>query len=135
MDDGIFKKMKVKASMTASILNAPPEYPELASFIHTSECKNDFTHLLVASKAEFYERFNKAADSVNEGGLFWISYPKSTRKHIYDINRDSLWHLVLPLGWHPVAQVSLNEEWSAVRLKRNEPGIDYEHPMNVKAKG
>jgi hypothetical protein len=95
--------------------------------------KTDFVHLFVSSQGEFTERFANAAAHVVDGGLFWVSYPKGNKSQTYDINRDSLWHLVLPLGWHPVAQVSLDDTWSAVRLKRNEPGVEYVHPKNVKA--
>ena len=134
MDNTIFKKLKLKPNMTAGIYFPPPEYPEHEALANTEGNKNDFTHLFVTSQKEFTERFNTAAEAVVDDGLFWVSYPKSTRKQAYGINRDSLWHLVLPLGWHPVAQVSLSEEWSAVRLKRNVEGVVYEHPKNVKPK-
>ena len=132
MDESIFKKMKVKAGMTAGLMYVPPDYPEFEGFSDFKEGKNDFIHLFVTSKAEFTERFSDAAESVTDGGLLWVSYPKSVKKLKYDINRDSLWALALPLGWHPVAQISLSEEWSAVRLKRNEPGVVYQRPGNVK---
>jgi len=132
MDDSIFKKMKAKEGMTAHIICPPPGYPTFGGFSHANGGKYDFIHLFVTSKQEFAERFGSAAEFVAGNGLLWVSYPKSTRKQAYDINRDSLWHLVLPLGWHPVAQISLSDEWSAVRLKRNEAGVVYAHPKNVK---
>jgi len=132
MDSSIFKKMKAKAGMAANIICPPPDYPTLDGFNNVNDGKYEFVHLFVTSKQEFAERFDSAAELVADNSLLWVSYPKSTRKQAYDINRDSLWHLVLPLGWHPVAQVSLNDKWSAVRLKRNEPSVMYEHPKNVK---
>jgi len=135
MDDTIFKKMKAKVGMTAAVVYAPEEYHYWEGFSDYKEGKDDFVHLFVTSKAEFSERFGDAADSVKDDGLLWVSYPKSNKKQKYDINRDSLWELVLPVGWHPVAQVSLDEKWSAVRMKRNEPGMVYDRPGNVKASG
>ena len=134
MDNSIFKKMKAKPGMTAGIMYPPSEYPYYNGFCDIKEGKDDFIHLFVTSKEEFTQRFPDAAESVADNGLLWISYPKSDKKQKYDINRDSLWSLVLPLGWHPVAQVSLNDDWSAVRLKPNEPGVVYEKPGNVKSK-
>jgi len=133
MDNTIFKKLKAKPGMTAALLYAPTEYPLYEGFSTVKEGKDDFVHLFVASKAEFEERFADATDAVTDDGLLWVSYPKSKGRQKYDINRDILWNLVLPLGWHPVSQVSLDEHWSAVRLKRNEPDVVYERPSNVKS--
>jgi len=132
MDSAIFKKLKVKPNMTATLLYTPQEYPSCGDFSDVKSDNADFVHLFVTSQAEFAERCAEAIKSVVEDGLLWVSYPKSDRKNKYDINRDSLWGLVIPLGWHPVAQVSLDEQWSAVRLKKNEAGKIYERPNNVK---
>jgi hypothetical protein len=132
MDNTIFKKLKVKPGMTATLLHAPLEYPTCDDLNNANVDSADFVHLFVTSKTEFEERFTEAAEAVTDNGLLWISYPKSIKKQKYDINRDSLWNMVLLKGWHPVSQVSLDKQWSAVRLKRNEPGMVYEHPKNVK---
>jgi len=132
MDDTIFKKLKAKPGMTATLLYAPPEYPAYEDFDSAKVGKSDFVHLFVTTRAELEERFGEAVDDVADGGLLWISYPKAKGKQKYDINRDSLWDVTLSKGWHPVAQVSLSDDWSAVRLKRNEAGVAYERPNNVK---
>jgi hypothetical protein len=61
----------------------------------------------VKNKNDFDKEFQRAFSSYKGDGLFWISYPKGTSKIKTDINRDSLWDLSIPLGVHPVAQVSL----------------------------
>ena len=132
MDSTIFKKLKAKPGMTAALLYVPADYPIWEDFCDVKDGKDDFVHLFVSSKAEFSERFADAAEAVRDDGVFWLSYPKSAGKLKYDINRDSLWGLAISHGWHPVAQVSLDEQWSAMRLKRNEPGEVYEPPKNVK---
>ena len=128
MDSTIFKKLRAKPGMTASLLYTPPDYPDYEDFSSDKSEKGDFVHLFVTSKAELAERFAEAAEAVTDGGLLWLSYPKSTKTQKYDINRDSLWDLVIPYGWHPVAQVSLDDNWSAMRLKKNEEGVVYERP-------
>ncbi len=132
MDHTIFKKLKVKPGMTAAFFFAPPEYPAYEEFYEMKDGKGDFVHLFASSKVEFQERFEKASDAAVESGLLWVSYPKSSGKLKYDLNRDSLWDLVIPYGWHPVAQVSLDDIWSAIRLKRNEPDMVYERPNSKK---
>jgi RNAse (barnase) inhibitor barstar len=133
MDTNIFKKMKVKPNFTAMIFHEPNDYPKTeAKRLETGQA--DFVHVFVENQNQFKERFSVAEKSFKEDGLFWVSYPKSNGKKVYDINRDSLWDLLLTAGFHPVAQISLNEEWSAVRVKRNEAGVTYERPGNVKGK-
>ena len=132
MDNAIFKKMKFKDDMIASALFAPPEYPKHDEFISKtkgkSQNKYDFVHLFITSKTELAERLESAANTVAENGMFWLSYPKSVKAQKYDVNRSIIWDYVIPFGWHPVAQVSLSDTWSAMRLKRNEPGTTYERP-------
>ena len=122
MDTAIFKKMKVKPQSTAMAFYVPAYYPKPPEMTWIDDGQADFVHLFIESQAQFAERFTQAAESLKDTGLFWISYPKSKGKIKYDINRDSLWGLLLAAGFHPVAQVSLNDDWSAVRAKKNEGG-------------
>jgi hypothetical protein len=134
MDNTIFRKLRAKLGMRASILYAPPEYPVFDGFCDKRNGVSDFVHLFVSSKLEFEERYAEATKILADGGLLWVSYPKSKGKRMHDINRDILWDLVIPLGWHPVALVSLNEQWSAIRLKLNELDKIYERPKGIKTK-
>lgn len=127
----MFQKMRVKPSSTAMVLYAPADYPRTEEYHWTELGPADFVHLFVESREQFLARFPQAEAASKEGGLLWVSYPKD-RKKTHDINRDSLWSLLLPAGFHPVSQVSLDEEWSAVRVKANEAGVVYEPPANVK---
>jgi len=132
MDIAIFKKMRAKPQCTAAAFYDPNSYPKWPEMNWDADGKVDFVHLFVESRKQFAERFLQAEKSCKDEGLFWISYPKSHGKIKYDINRDSLWELLLSVGFHPVAQVSLSENWSAVRVKKNEEGAVYERPGNVK---
>ena len=132
MDLAIFKKLKAKSGFAAAAFFAPMDYPKDPEMSWDKDCQADFVHLFVESQEQFKERFAQAVKAHKSGGLFWISYPKSKGKQKFDINRDSLWGLLLQHGFHPVAQVSLNDDWSAVRVKINEKGKAYERPGNVK---
>jgi len=133
MDDSIFKKLKVKAGMTGVLLHVPPEYPSGHGLL--AACgPGDFVHLFVKSRGDFDAHFAHAAAQAAAGAIFWLSYPKSTPKAKHDINRDSLWDLLLAQNYHPVAQISLGETWSAMRIKPNETGKTYERPANTHKK-
>ncbi len=49
----------------------------------------------------------------------WVAYPKGNRS---DINRDSVWPMLADYGLRPVAQVALDEVWSALRFRPPKPG-------------
>ena len=132
METTIFKKLKAKPGWAAIAFYAPDDYPKWPEMAWGGDGQADFVHLFVESKEQFAERFSQAVESLKDAGLFWISYPKSKGKMKHDINRDSLWSLLLDAGFHPVAQVSLSDDWSAVRVKKNEDGVVYERPGNVK---
>lgn len=132
MDEEMFKKMKAKPHCAAAVFYAPAGYPKSSEMIWNNSAQADFVHLFIESREQFAERFPQVAKVCTESGSFWISYPRSEGKKKYDINRDSLWGLLLSAGFHPVMQVALDEEWSAVRVKKNEAGVVYEPPSNVK---
>ena len=51
------------------------------------------------------------------GGIIWVAYHKGTSKTKTDINRDSIRQYAKIVGMEPVAIVSLNDDWTAVRVK------------------
>jgi len=132
MNAAMFAKMRVKIGCSAAVLYAPAGYPKPDEYRWTDTGDVDFVHLFLEGREQFQQRFAQASAVFKQDGLFWVSYPKAHGKVTYDINRDSLWGLLVVSGFHPVSQVALDDEWSAVRVKRNEPGVVYESPANVR---
>lgn len=122
MDSTVFKKMKLKPGTSGIYLYAPREYIEMANnqeFIDFSANKTyDFVHLFVESRQEYSERIGKAIELLSETGMLWISYPKSSGKNKYDINRDVLFTLLPEQGFTACASAALDDKWSAMRFKR-----------------
>ena len=62
--------------------------------------------------------------SANQDGLaradvLWVAYPKANRA---DINRDTLWPILGEYGMRPIAQVAVDQVWSALRFRPLEEG-------------
>jgi hypothetical protein len=53
------------------------------------------------------------ADDLGKGTL-WIAYPKANRT---DLNRDTLWPIGGEFGLRPIAQVAIDDIWSALRFR------------------
>jgi hypothetical protein len=134
MDKIIFSKMKVKPDSKWLVVNAPDVYP--AKNFESVIAKNsnyDFIHLFVENCKDFEKYFPKVSSVLANKGLLWVSYPKGSAKIKTDINRNIIWDLCIPLRFHPVAQISLDEKWSAIRMKPNEEGVVYSRPGKNKA--
>ena len=55
--------------------------------------------------------------SLKPQGLLWVTYPKGTSKMKVDVNRDIIREYSETIGLKTVAQIAIDETWSALRLK------------------
>ncbi|HEX2467368.1 MAG TPA: hypothetical protein VHJ54_04100 [Solirubrobacterales bacterium] len=59
------------------------------------------------------------ADQLADPATLWVAYLKGNRA---DINRDGVWPDPGQHGLRPIAQVSVDEVWSALRFRPLKPG-------------
>ena len=53
--------------------------------------------------------------------LLWFAYPKGgSKKYKCEFNRDTGWSAMRSAGFDTVRQVSIDEDWSALRFRRVE---------------
>jgi hypothetical protein len=50
--------------------------------------------------------------------IFWVAYPKLSSKLAADLSRDVIHALAPKHGLDAVSQVAIDDDWSALRLKR-----------------
>jgi hypothetical protein len=120
----LVKKLRIQPGHRVLILKAPPGYveemgdlPEGVQVAEQPEGTFDFVQLFVKSLAELRSESPTAFEAVKYDGLLWISYPKKSSKLKSDLTRDVIWAEVVKTGRRPVAQVSVNDVWSAIRLR------------------
>lgn len=118
------KKLRIQPGHRLLILNAPSAYigsladmPEGIEVSEKPEGKFDFVHVFVKDSAELADLGPVAFEAVKYDGLLWISYPKRSSKVPTDLSRDVVWELTADTGLRPVAQVSIDEVWSALRFR------------------
>jgi hypothetical protein len=58
-------------------------------------------------------------DELARPDVLWVAYPKANRA---DINRDTLWPILGEYGMRPIAQVAVDDVWSALRFRPLEEG-------------
>lgn len=126
----IFKKLNYKAQPEILVLNAPD------SFQHTMKAMEKLTSvrekiagvksiefvLAFVTKQKEIDALMPKLDPLLQGdALLWFVYPKGTSKrYTCDFNRDTGWQIVGDHGFESVRMVAIDEDWSALRFRRNE---------------
>jgi hypothetical protein len=123
-DRPLTEKLGLKGQLRALILNAPKGYRTLLGPLPPDITVNtkpsgqyDFVHLFVNNQAELANLGPSTLKAVKPTGILWISYPKQGGGLESDMNRDKGWDLVTAAGFEPVAQVAVNDIWSALRFR------------------
>ena len=119
------KKLRMQPNHRVLILNAPEGYLDeigpLPEGVEVTDLPGegfDFVHVFAKDMAELEQLAPLAAESVRYDGLFWVSYPKKSAMVESDLSRDIVWKAVAKGGLRAVAQVSVNDVWSAIRFRR-----------------
>lgn len=70
-------------------------------------------------KADLTARARELISATSADAIIWLAYPKKTAPHYEsDLDRDVCWRTLEPLGLRPNRQISIDEDWSALRYKK-----------------
>jgi hypothetical protein len=126
----IFKKLQFKNHEKVYVIGAPkalkPALDDMANFTivkKSPNCKQEYEFALffVKSCDDILKYAEKAAAKIPGDGLLWFAYPKkSSKNYKTDISRDDGWQPLGDLGFEPVRQVAIDDDWSALRFRRVE---------------
>lgn len=127
MDAALVKKLALKPGYRVLVINAPEGYldritPLPEGSMTVSGGPADWVQVFVRNKADVDALAPGALAAATREAVVWICYPKGGPK-VTDINRDKGWDAVYGAGYGPVAQVAIDEAWSALRW-RPEADID-----------
>lgn len=125
----LFKKLNFKDQKEICIINAPAEFAHEIALMKTEtkinedlrDCRaNDFVIAFVKNKREI-ETIAAALQKKSGDPVIWFGYPKKTsKKYQVEINRDSGWDSLRKIGLDTVRAVSVDEDWSALRFRKEE---------------
>jgi len=125
-----FRKLNFKGQSPVLVLGAPESFAaEIARMkdeteIHARPARGKTYAFVVAfgpMRADLEKAGREVVPLLEGDAVCWFAYPKGTsKKYRSDVNRDSLWTLLKPLGIEPVRQIAIDEDWSALRFRRRE---------------
>jgi hypothetical protein len=124
----LFKKLNFKDHAAVVVLQQPDsftvEMENMAPFAKVSgsfeaSYAANFVLAFALKQSEVDAFAHDFATKTTGDAVLWIAYPKSTSKRYKcDFNRDTGWAVLGTLGFEPVRQVAIDEDWSALRFRR-----------------
>ena len=118
-------RLGLKAGMDVFVLLPPPDVVALIGPLpvdsHVKE-KSDrpcaVVLLFARNSNELVRWLPGASPAVAAGGKLWVAFYKKASGMDSDINRDLVREHALTLGMEPIAILSIDGQWSALRLKQ-----------------
>lgn len=124
----LLKKLNFKAQERILILNSPEEFHNALAEIkletevdHSENASQLYNFILIFVKScnEIIRISGKLEEFTAPSSILWIAYPKkSSKKYASDISRDDGWQPIGELGYEPVRQVAVDDDWSALRFRK-----------------
>jgi len=124
-DKTIAQKLLIKEGYKVLLVNPPSGYKTLLGPLTGSVtilkspavASADLVQVFVKGRKELEAQLGKLKKALNPKGLLWVTYYKGTAKRKTDINRDTINAYAKSLGLEGVAMISVDDDWSALRLK------------------
>jgi len=123
-EKSVAEKLMIKPGRSVLFVNAPENYeklignlPDAVAVFHAPAGEVDIIVAFATSRQELEDQLPRLKPMVKPGGMVWVTYYNGTSRFKTDIHRDSINAYAKTLGMEGVAMISVDADWSALRLK------------------
>lgn len=127
--DQVFAKLNLKDENSLVILGAPVSFERILATLKgvrvmrtaPSTGSIPFALAFATTQAQVDAAVRQIVPRAADDIKLWIAYPKQTStRFTCEFNRDTGWDTLGASGYERVSQVSLDDDWSAIRFRRVE---------------
>lgn len=117
----VAQKARIKPGTTIAVLNevlgivASLGLPDDVGFVESNQAQLVF--LFVNTRDELAAQLPSAVAGLAPAAAIWVFYRKGSKAAGLDMSRDSVWEIAQTLDMRPLGLVSIDETWSAFRLR------------------
>jgi hypothetical protein len=125
----IWKKLNLEDRSEILVIDAPASFEPEVGVLSGVEVRRtlagtsgvSFLLAFVTQQRDLARLASAVEERTDGDAVVWIAYPKkSSKRYSCDFSRDSGWEPFGEAGFEGVRQVAIDEDWSALRLRRVE---------------
>ncbi len=119
-DKPIAERLQVKGERRLVVMGAPAA---VDNKIGVKKRRGDLSEADVilafaGDRSHLISTLPRVLSEAPSGAIIWIAYPKLSSKLAGDLSRDIIHALAPNFGLDTVSQIAIDDDWSALRLKR-----------------
>jgi hypothetical protein len=119
-DKPVAERLQVKGDRRLAVIGASAALEKTvgAAKARADLAKADVVLLFAPNRAGFDTKLPGVLKQMPPAAILWVAYPKLSSKLAADLSRDIIHALAPDHGLDTVSQIAIDDDWSALRLKR-----------------
>jgi len=119
-DKPVAERLQVKGERRLAVIGAPAGLDKAIGVkkARADAAKADVILLFVPNRVELDAQLPMVLKKALPTAILWLAYPKLTSNLAADLSRDVIHALAPKYGLDTVSQIAIDDDWSALRLKR-----------------
>ena len=119
-DKPVAERLQVKGDRRVAVIGASAILDKKIGVLKARAelAKADVILLFVPDRAGLDAALPGLLKKASPSAIVWLAYPKLTSSLAKDLSRDVIHGLAPKYGLDTVSQIAIDEDWSALRLKR-----------------
>lgn len=119
-DKPVAERLQVKGERRLAVIGASAALEKAvgAKNVRADVPGADVVLLFVPDRAAINRHLPAVLKKMAQTAILWVAYPKLTSSLAADLSRDVIHGLAPRHGLDTVSQIAIDDDWSALRLKR-----------------
>jgi len=119
-DKPVAERLQVKGERRLAVIGASAALEKAvgAAKARADLAEADVALLFAADRARLEAKLPDVLKKMQDAAILWVAYPKLSSGLAADLSREVIHAVASKHGLDTVSQIAIDEDWSAMRLKR-----------------